>query len=164
MKLPFPAIRQLIMPVIAVLVAILVVLVMIGWLSVGDLTKPNQAIGKVVEKIKQLGSSDNSILTSQSDNYEGKFVAVYLENGRVYFGKLEKANATEPALTDVYYLSVASSEDAAKTGEFQLIKFTDQFQAPTDRLEITRDSILFWEPLRDDSRVIEAVNKYKEQK
>ena len=94
---------------------------------------------------------------------------------------MEDADSDEPRLTDVFSLNVTIAEDrnrpAAESGDegatveqpapqtdFELIKLTDQFQAPTDLLVLSRNKILFWEPLKSDSRVVEAIKKYKEGK
>ena len=163
MKSPITVIRQLAVPILGVLLAAVVVLVMIGWLTPGDLTRPSAAIKKIAEKVKSINLSKTG-LTQSTDPKEDKYVAVYLENGKVYFGRISGANSVEPVLTDVYYLSVAAdAEGESRDGEFQLVKLTDQFQAPTDRLVVTRDSILFWEPLSDDSKVVVAIDEFHKQ-
>lgn len=109
------------------------------------------------------------------------YVAVYLKNGKVYFGKLRNSASPEPALTDVFFLNITSikeeepekepdSNNAPATVEraniqtdYELVKMTDQLQGSEDRLVLSRDSILFFEPLRDDSRVVEAIAKYESQ-
>lgn len=112
---------------------------------------------------------------SQSPN---GYVAVYLTNGKVYFGKIDRPNSQEPMMSDVFFLNATtapsptlkgkqeSSQDAsvvlAPQTEFQLIRLTDQFQAPIDRLTITRDHILYWEELSSDSKVVQAIAKYHE--
>lgn len=114
------------------------------------------------------------------------YVAVYLDNGKVYFGKISEPESAEPVLSDVFYLSVSGPGEqssslaekqktsSAKPGEeqatvvttpqteFQLVRITDQFQAPTDRLTISRDHILYWEELAPDSKVVQAITKFHE--
>ena len=80
---------------------------------------------------------------------------------------MEGADSDEPKLTDVFTLNVSTSQaegsDTAQT-DFELVKMTDQFQSPTDLLVLSRNKILYWEPLKSDSRVVEAIKKYKEGK
>lgn len=107
------------------------------------------------------------------------YVAVYLAGGKVYFGKFRNVRSDTPSLTDVFFLSVsqqrpstaAESPDDAEGAtveppqdlDYELVKLTDQLQKPSDQLILSRDQILFWEPLREDSRVVEAIKKYHEQ-
>jgi hypothetical protein len=107
------------------------------------------------------------------------YVAVYVSGGKVYVGKLRDARSDSPFLTDVFFLSVSqqspatapeSPDDAdsatvepAQQLDYELVKLTDQLQKPSDKLILSRDQILFWEPLRDDSRVVQAIGKYHEQ-
>ena len=90
-----------------------------------------------------------------------------MENSKVYFGKMEGADSDEPKLTDVFTLNVnttqAEGSDTPQT-DFELVKMTDQFQSPTDLLVLSRNKILYWEPLKDDSRVVEAIGKYNSKK
>lgn len=114
------------------------------------------------------------------------YVAVYLTNGKVYFGKISEPESAEPVLSDVFYLSVSGTGEqssspaekqktsSSKPGEeqatvvttpqteFQLVRITDQFQAPIDRLTISRDHILYWEELAQDSKVVQAITKFHE--
>lgn len=114
------------------------------------------------------------------------YVAVYLDNGKVYFGKISEPESAESVLSDVFYLSVSGPGEqssslaekqktsSSKPGEeqatvvttpqaeFQLVRITDQFQAPTDRLTISRDHILYWEELAQDSKVVQAITKFHE--
>lgn len=120
--------------------------------------------------------------TALSQSPKG-YVAVYLSNGKVYFGKIEHPDSTEPIMTDVFFLNAKTQTpqpvlgDSAKKDskkdiqartaalsqtEFQLVRMTDQFQAPVDRLTVSRDHILYWEELADDSKVVQAIAKYHE--
>lgn len=111
---------------------------------------------------------------------ESDYVAVYLAGGKVYFGKIRNVRSETPSLTDVFFLSVSqqqrpstvveSPEDAegaivepAQELDYELVKLTDQLQKPSDRLILSREQILFWEPLRPDSKVVQAIGKYHEQ-
>ena len=113
------------------------------------------------------------------DASESDYVAVYLAGGKVYFGKIRNVRSETPSLTDVFFLSVSqqrpstvvqSPEDAEGATveppqelDYELVKLTDQLQKPSDQLLVSRGQILFWEPLRSDSRVVQAIEKYHEQ-
>lgn len=110
---------------------------------------------------------------------DSDYAAVYLAGGKVYFGKIRNVRSEAPSLTDVFFLSVSqqspstgveSPDDAegatvepAQQLDYELVKLTDQIQKPSDRLILSRDQILFWEPLRPDSKVVQAIEKYHEQ-
>ncbi|MBI5356703.1 hypothetical protein HZB78_03765 [Candidatus Collierbacteria bacterium] len=152
---------QLILPVLFAAIAGVAVALLVGGVDVKGI---GEKIGKSVSGLSNLSSlfnlSNHSTASSPSSS---DFVAIYMENGKVYFGKMQNSDSDEPRLTDVFTLNVNAGQDAAQA-EFELVKLTDQFQAPTDLLVLSRNKILFWEPLKSDSRVAEAIGKYKSQK
>jgi len=98
------------------------------------------------------------------------YQAVFLTNGQVYFGKLsEQPNWI--VLTDIYYLQAtqplqqtASSDTAATPPtqpNIQLIKLGSELHGPQDQMNIERDKVLFWENMKDDSKVVQAIHQYK---
>lgn len=99
-----------------------------------------------------------------------KYQAVFMTNGQVYFGKLAKIDAGYTELTDVYYLQVQQSvqpdskEAAAANSEqpqVSLTKLGNELHGPTDKMHISKDQILFWENLKDDSTVVKAIKDYQ---
>lgn len=118
----------------------------------------------------------------------GSWHAVFLTNGQVYFGQLERPEAQYARLSDVYYLQLQSQNQASLgssgTGQasqiaegdgsqvipapqpspprLTLIKFGTELHGPQDYMEINRDHILFWEELKPDSQVVQAIARYKE--
>lgn len=160
-------IRQLIVPVLFAAVAGVAVALLVGGV---DIKGTGSKIGKSVSGISNIFKRPNPSNSSNSSNSSfssSAYVAIYMENGKIYFGKMQASDSDEPRLTDVFTLNVSSSQtqgqDAAQT-DFELVKLTDQFQSPTDLLVLSRNKILFWEPLKADSRVVEAIEKYKEGK
>ena len=152
-------ILQLIVPILFAAVAGVAVALLVGGVDIKGI---GDKISKsVFNKGWTFGSPKVQPLESKSD-----YVAVYMENGKVYFGKMQDSDTDEPRLTDVFTLNVTTSQDQGKTPQtdFELVKLTDQFQAPTDLLVLSRNKILFWEPLKSDSRVVEAIRKYTEGK
>lgn len=110
---------------------------------------------------------------------QDKYVAVFLTNNQVYFGKLFNFESETPLLRDVYYLRVqdslqdtATPEEAEKgkkktaptqTGEMSLIKLGNELHAPVDEIKLNRDHILFIEELKEDSRVVQAIRDYQKR-
>ena len=114
-------------------------------------------VGALAIQYKQGGSTTTDI-------EEDKYQAVFMTNGQVYFGKLENPTSTYAKLTDVYYLQVQQAvQPAAATEEssqVSLTKLGSELHGPTDKMHISRDQILFWENLKDDSTVVKAINEY----
>ncbi len=98
------------------------------------------------------GPSDSSN-PSSPDSYS----AVYLTGGKVYFGKLENPAAAEPLLKDVFYLTLGQARD-----EFRLNKLTGA-DNPKNELTLSRDHILYWEPLEPDSKVMQGIEEFHKQ-
>lgn len=98
--------------------------------------------------------------------------AVFLNNGQVYFGSITDVNDNDLVLTNIYYLQVVNrplqrtQEGQATSTESQqeltLIKLGNELHGPVDQMVINRAQILLTEKLRDDSRVIQAINQYLE--
>ena len=99
-----------------------------------------------------------------------EYQAVFLTNGQVYFGKLQNATGDYLELTDIYYLQVDSeiqsgeeADAAATDSNVQLIKLGNELHGPQDEMQISAQQVLFWENLKPDSRVSEAINNYTEE-
>ncbi len=108
-----------------------------------------------------------SFTTSQSSTTEetvstGDYQAVFLDNGQVYFGKLERSRSDFYLLTDVFYLQSGVSVDQASS--LSLTKLGSEAHGPEDRMEINKEHILFIEDMKNDSKVIQAIQQYKTSK
>jgi hypothetical protein len=95
------------------------------------------------------------------------YQAVFLTNGQVYFGKLYKDRSQYPVLRDIYYLQVTQPPQPLQPGEvppanINVVKLGAELHGPNDEMRINRDSILFIEDLKDDSRVVTAIKQLKE--
>ncbi|MCC7436595.1 hypothetical protein IT402_01825, partial [Candidatus Nomurabacteria bacterium] len=87
--------------------------------------------------------------------------AVFLNNNQVYFGKIQKINRNTLVLTDIYYLqaseSLASPDDT--NSKLNLVKLGSEVHGPKDKMTINRSNILFWEDLKDNSRIVKVINQ-----
>ena len=91
--------------------------------------------------------------------------AIFLTNGQVYFGEIEKENDKYVVLTDIYYLKTQEQLSASNTDKkIAIIKLGEEIHGPEDQMYINRDQILFFEPMRKDSKINEAINKYLAEK
>ncbi len=103
----------------------------------------------------------------------GKYQAVFLSNGQVYFGKLTVVSADYMKLTSVYYLerqlttNGTTTDDESETdtavnptgdnNNFQLLKYSDVLYGSEDAMVISRDDIIRYENLRPDGVVAKAI-------
>jgi hypothetical protein len=84
-----------------------------------------------------------------------KWQAVFLNNNQVYFGKLTDVSSSYVTLSDVYYLRTAS--DLEQSTSLNLIKLGGELHGPEDTINIPKSSVLFWENMKDTSRVVQTI-------
>ena len=85
-----------------------------------------------------------------------KYQAVFLDDGKVFFGDLTNKNGEYVVLENAYYTKSANteSEDGSQTA---LIKVGSESYGPDNSLMISRSKIQFWQNLREDSQVAKAI-------
>lgn len=132
-----------------ILVVVVVVLVVLGVLFRGKLF--NKAGGGV----------------EQGANVSG-YQAVFLTNGQVYFGKLSNVNKDYVTLADIYYLQVIQPplQGQSQTGQqaqqqISLVKLGQELHGPVDEMHISRSQILFYEDMKTDGKVVQAIKAYQ---
>ncbi len=116
----------------------------------------------LVSKYGNLGSASQS---------SAEWQAVFLTNGQVYFGQVERATKDELVLNEIYYLQITqplqrSSDQnvpVQNQNELALVKLGNELHGPTDEMRINREHVLFTEDLKDDSKVVEAIRNSKDQ-
>ena len=96
------------------------------------------------------------------------YQAVFLDNGQIYFGIIEKKNSWEVILTDVYYLQLREPLQGEESknkinANMTLIKLGEELHGPTDRMVINRGHITFIEDLQEMSKVVQAIRKNHEK-
>lgn len=101
-----------------------------------------------------------------------KYQAVFLTNGQVYFGKISKIDESHVSLNDIFYLQQQSQEPqeqgeqaAANTDDTNtsLAKLGSELHGPEDVMFINKEQVLFWENLKTDGKVSQAIADYKKQ-
>lgn len=122
----------------------------------------------VVVVLFAAGFAAYSLKFADSDIKKNQYQAVFLTNGQVYFGKLSNSQSKYLKLQDVYYLQVQSDQKEAQAqnqqpaiGEPQLIKLGEELHGPEDFMNISEDQVTFWENLKQDSKVVKAIQQYK---
>lgn len=96
--------------------------------------------------------------------------AVFLTNGQVYFGDINAINDQYIDLQNIYYLSVdqkvqpeQKSDDKSQDSSVSLVKLGCELHGPMDQMIINREQVTFWENLRTDGQVSDAIKKWIEQ-
>jgi hypothetical protein len=90
------------------------------------------------------------------------YQAVLLDNGQVYYGKLQGPETTFPILTDVYYIQ-NRVDPQTKAVSNVLVRRGKEWHAP-DRMILNARHVILIEPVGPDSQVakfIEELNKNK---
>lgn len=111
----------------------------------------------------------NSSTTAHIES--GKYQAVFFTNGQVYFGKLSPLSGGYLKLQDIYYLqtktddaSTNPQETASDTAnDVELIKLGNEIHGPEDEMILNKDQVLFFENLKEDSRVSQSIKTYQTQ-
>lgn len=99
---------------------------------------------------------------------KGKFQAVFLNGGQVYFGKIQTLSDKSISMDNIYYLRVNQTVQPNQTtsnssNDVSLVKLGCELHGPQDRMVINREQVVFWENLKDDGQVAKAVAEYVKQ-
>ncbi len=118
-------------------------------------------LGWFASKAFNMAMADSAVKAKQ-------YQAVFLTNGQVYFGKVTKTDSSYVKLTDIYYLQVQQTvqptdKSASSTNNQQvsLAKLGGELHGPEDVMYINRSQVLFWENLKNDGKVVKAIQDYK---
>lgn len=112
------------------------------------------------------GKEGGAAMTAKTGEYQ----AVFLTNGQVYFGKLADGGDRYIKLTDIYYLQVnqpqiqgsqQNAQQAQQQPQLQLVKLGNELHGPVDEMHINRDQVLFYEDMKADGKVAQAIKEYK---
>lgn len=88
----------------------------------------------------------------------GGYQVVYMTSGQAYFGKLKNTGGDYLVLDTPY-----TAQDVKPEGEENvqtsttLVKVSQQQYGPTEAMSLKSDQVLFWQNLRDDSKVTQAI-------
>lgn len=92
-----------------------------------------------------------------SDSYQ----VVYTTSGQAYFGKLKNTSGEYLVLDTPYTAQDVKGEGENAQTSTTLLKVSQQQYGPTDVMSIKSEQVLFWQNLRDDSKVAEAIKNAK---
>lgn len=104
---------------------------------------------------------------------KGKYQAVFLNGGvtsgsvsySTYFGHITKMNDNYVVLDNVYYLTdQSSSQNGQSAASPQLTKLgCQQLHSPYDEMVVNRSQVAFWENIKDDGKVVQAIKQFQQQ-
>ena len=115
-----------------------------------------------------LGFSNGSNSSTEGDLIApSKYQAVFINDNSTnnsgfstYFGHLKVVNDKYLVLQDVYYLTPGKSQGSGT----QLTKLgCTQLHSPYDQMVINRSQVAYWENIKDDGKVVTAINQYIKQ-
>ena len=97
-----------------------------------------------------------------------EYQALFLTNNQVYFGKLSQTQSGYVKMTDIYYLQVqqavqpdANKNNAQQQQQISLAKLGSELHGPEDVMYVAKSQVLFWENLKNDGKVAQAISDYK---
>ena len=104
------------------------------------------------------------VSTRKSHSQKDERYAVFLTSGQIYFGSLVQDHDIY-VLRDVFY---PQSNDSLRTDgtkkKITLSHVGDEFYGPQSIVYINRDQIMYYEKLRPESKINEAIQKYLNDK
>lgn len=91
-----------------------------------------------------------------------KYQIVTLVTGQTYFGKLQNQTGDYVVLKSPYIEQTVPSQDknedgTTKTAQTTILKVKDMVYGPEDSIALKTSQIIFWQNLRDDSKVTQAI-------
>jgi hypothetical protein len=86
-----------------------------------------------------------------------KYQAVYTLDGKMYFGKLQNSTGTYLVVKKPYTTQTTQTEDKTAEAQTTLVKVSGQVYGPEDSIALKSDQVVFWQNLRSDSKVSQAI-------
>ena len=99
---------------------------------------------------------------SDKPKFSSEYQAVFMDNGQVFFGKIENTGGANPMLREVYYISRQQSPDGKEVKSI-LIKRGNEWHGP-DYMYINKQHIVIIEPVAPNSRVAQLIKEAQNQK
>jgi len=98
---------------------------------------------------------------------EEKWYMIKLSDNTVYYGQISDVAADPIVISNVYYnydqLKPAdgSEEDPQEANSLRLVKRGKESHGPDGTMSMVRSQVLFMEPLKQDSKVLQAIIEYE---
>ena len=99
----------------------------------------------------------------KSINNKSEWYAVKLVNEEVYYGQVADATADPVVLYNVYYDydQAIGEEEPKEIGNLRLVKRGKETHGPSGTMNVVRAQVLYMEPLKEDSKVLQAILEYE---
>jgi len=97
----------------------------------------------------------------RAPRFTTEYQAVFLDNGQVYFGKLERMGKDYPVLQDVFYVQSEAGPDKQVTSI--LVKRGNEWHKPAE-MHLNSRHILLIEAVAEDSRVAQLIKEANAKK
>lgn len=98
---------------------------------------------------------------SAKPKFDTVYQAVLLDNGQVYYGKLEGLGTAFPVLTEVYYVEHQVNPQTKEVKNV-LVRRGTEWHAP-DRMILVGSHIVLVEPVSPSSKVAQLISDLKSQ-
>jgi hypothetical protein len=97
--------------------------------------------------------------TQENLSFNTEYQAVFLDNGQVFFGKLENGGSDHPKLMEVYYIGSQPTPDGKGVTNI-LLKRGGEWHGP-EYMYLTKSHIVMIEPVSPSSRVADLIKELK---
>ncbi|MDD5290804.1 MAG: hypothetical protein PHZ04_01685 [Patescibacteria group bacterium] len=93
----------------------------------------------------------------------GNWYAVKLVDEEIFYGQIKDTAADPVIIENVYYNydQQKNAKTASETGNLRLVKRGGETHGPDGTMNIVRSQVLYMEPLKKDSKVLEAILNYE---
>jgi len=85
-----------------------------------------------------------------------EYQAVFMDNGQVFFGRVQKSGPSFLTLRDVFYIQRQASKDGKEEPRAVLLKRGSEWHGP-DSMLINLEHVVLIEPVAPDSRVFQLI-------
>lgn len=92
------------------------------------------------------------LLNQNNIDSPSDYAVVYLQNGEVYFGKIDWF--PWPSLKNVWYLQ--RTVDSQNQFQLGVLQFKNMFWSPIDKIYLNPKQIIFWSYLKKSSELVKA--------
>lgn len=91
---------------------------------------------------------------------QADWYAVKLSNNEVYFGQVSDTKADPVAINNVYY-DYQGKDENDQSNNLRLVKRGKESYGPSGAMLVVRSQIVYMEPLKKDSKVLQAILDYE---
>lgn len=98
---------------------------------------------------------------NKQKNLSENWYSVKLINGEIYFAQVADLNSDPMEIINVYYNYDQQKGENIENQSLRLVKRGQETYGPTGTMHIIRSQILYLEPLKNDSKVLNAILNYE---